>query len=124
MIKKILVVDDDKEWNLVLKMALQKSGYAVTQAFNGKEAVDKVAQDMPDLVLLDVTMPIMSGWEVCEALRADPASKDLPIFILSSYSSPVDIEQGKMHRIKRYLIKPCSLSDVLQNVRDVSNEGS
>ena len=124
MINKIMVVDDDKEWNLVLKMTLQKSGYAVTQAFNGKEAVEKIGQDKPDLVLLDVTMPVMSGWEVCEALRADPSTKDLPIFILSSYSSPVDIEQGKTHRIKRYIVKPCSLQHVLQNVLDVSNEGS
>ena len=124
MIHKIMVVDDDKEWNLVLKMTLQKSGYEVTQAYNGKEAIDKIGQDKPDLVLLDVTMPVMGGWEVCEALRADPATRDLPLFILSSYSSPVDIQQGKLHHIKRYIIKPCSLQMVLQYVSDVSNEGS
>ena len=120
--KKILIVDDDKEWNLLLKMNMQKAGFKVEQAFNGKEALEKIARDKPAMVLLDITMPMMSGWEVCKNLREKPETEKLPILILSSYSNPEDVEQGKSYRVKRYLIKPCLPDTVIQNVRDVFSQ--
>ena len=119
--KKILVVDDDKEWNLLLKIRLQASGYQVAQAFNGKEALEKIEQDQPDMILLDITMPVLSGWDVCRVLREQPKTKDMPILIHSSYNRPEDIEQGKFYQVKRFLIKPCLPGTVVQNVQDVFN---
>ncbi len=124
-IKKVLVVDDDREWNLLLKMRLELAGFRSEQAFNGKEAIQKVNEGRPDLILLDITMPEMDGWDVCKALRDRPDTKDLPIIIISSFSQTEDIERGKSFRVKHYIIKPCSPKTVLQNVSAIlSPQGS
>lgn len=118
-VKRILVVDDDREWNFLLKMRLEIAGYKGEQAFNGKEALEKIGANRPDLVLLDITMPVMDGWEVCRALREQPATKDLSVIIQSSFTRPEDVEKGKLYQVKRYLIKPCLPDVILQNIRDV-----
>ncbi len=121
-LKKILVVDDDKEWNLLLKLRLEGAGYSVEQAFNGREALEKIQEKIPDLVLLDITMPVMNGWDVCKALRERPETKNLPILVHSSYNRPEDLADGKSFQIKRYIIKPCLPGVVVQNVQDVFKE--
>lgn len=122
MSQKILVVDDDREWNLLLKIHIEKAGFTVAQAFNGREAMEKIAADTPALVILDINMPVMDGWEVCQTLRGNPATENLPIMILSSYSQVQDIQRGKSFRVKRYLLKPCLPQTVVQNVRDIFTE--
>lgn len=122
--KKILTVDDDKEWAFLIKLRLEMAGFNVEQAYDGKQALEKIGSNRPDLILLDITMPVMDGWEVCRALRERTETKDLPIVILSSYTQPDDVQQGKQFQVKRYLIKPCSPETVLQNVQDVLNQQS
>jgi CheY-like chemotaxis protein len=122
MAQKILVVDDDKEWNLLLKIHLEKSGFVIAQAFNGREAIEKIDANKPDLVILDINMPVMDGWEVCQTLRSSPSTENLPIMILSSYSQVQDIQRGKSFHVKRYLLKPCLPQTVVQNVRDIFTE--
>lgn len=122
MNKKILVVDDDQEWNFLLKIHLEKAGYGVLQAFDGEAAVKKVMQERPDLVILDINMPIMDGWDVCEKLRADTTTADLPIVIVSSYSQSDDIDRGKLFRVKRHILKPCLPKVVIQNVQDLLSQ--
>lgn len=117
--KKILIVDDDREWNFLLKMKLGIAGYATDQAFNGKDAVDKIAQSRPDLVLLDITMPVMDGWEVCAHLRAAEETKSLPIVIQSSLTHPEDLQRSKSFLVERYLLKPCSPDAIVQSIRDI-----
>ncbi len=117
--KKILIVDDDREWNFLLKMKLGIAGYAADQAFNGKDAVDKIAQSKPDLVLLDITMPVMDGWEVCAHLRASDETKSLPIVIQSSLTHPDDLQRSKSFLVERYLLKPCSPDAIVQSIRDI-----
>ena len=119
MPKKILIVDDDREWNFLLKMKLGIAGYATDQAFNGKDAVDKIAQSRPDLVLLDITMPVMDGWEVCAHLRAAEETKSLPIVIQSSLTHPEDLQRSKSFLVERYLLKPCSPDAIVQSIRDI-----
>jgi CheY-like chemotaxis protein len=117
--KKILVVDDDREWNLVLRLRLERENYIIEQAFNGLEALEKIKADKPDLVLLDIGMPVTDGWKVCGTLRNQEETKDLPVIMISSFNRPDDVLQSKTFRVKRFLIKPCSLDTVVQNVRDV-----
>lgn len=119
-LKTILVVDDDREWNFLLKLKLELAGYRAEQAFNGKEAMNRIAEKgAPDLMLLDITMPVMDGWEVCEAVRAAPATQSLPVIILSSFSRAEDIQKGKAFQVQRYLFKPCSPDSIVNNIRDV-----
>lgn len=98
------------------------AGFKGEQAFNGKEAIEKISQNKPDMVLLDITMPVMDGWQVCETLRGNDETKELPIIIQSSYTQAEDIERGKSYRVKRYLVKPCSPETIIQNVRDVLSQ--
>ncbi len=117
--KKILIVDDDREWNFLLKMKLGIAGYTTDQAFNGQDAVEKIAQGKPDLVLLDITMPVMDGWQVCDRLRSQPETKTLPIVIQSSLTHPDDLQRGKSFSVERYLLKPCSPDAIVQSIRDI-----
>jgi DNA-binding response OmpR family regulator len=116
---KILVVDDDREWNLLLKMQLERAGFHVQQAFDGEQALQKIAEQLPDLVILDIHMPVLDGWGVCERLRAQSTTSQLPIVILSSFTRPEDVERGKSFQVKRYLLKPCLPTVVIKNVRDI-----
>ena len=122
--KQILVVDDDREWNFLLKVMMEQAGFKIEQAYNGKDALDKIAQTKPDLLVLDITMPIMDGFEVCKVLREKPETKELPIVILTSYTQPEDILKGKSYQVKRYLLKPCPPELVIQNVRDIFEQTS
>jgi len=117
--KKILVVDDDREWNFLLKMRLEYAGLNAEQAYNGKEALEKIKHNKPDLVILDIAMPEMDGWEVSHQIRMHKETKELPIIIVSSISKPEDVEQGKSYQIKRYLIKPCLPQTVIQTTLDI-----
>ncbi len=117
--KKILIVDDDREWNFLLKMKLGIAGYMVDQAFNGEQALEKIFESKPDLVLLDITMPVMDGWQVCEQLRQKPETKALPVVIQSSLSNPEDLQRGKSFLVERFLLKPCSPTIIVQSIRDI-----
>lgn len=120
--KKILVVDDDREWNFVLKLRLSREGFSADQAYNGMEALEKIRSAKPDLVLLDINMPVADGWQVCENLRSQEETKNLPVMIISSFTQSEDILKCKTYGVKRHLLKPCSLETVVQNVRDILNK--
>ena len=84
MTEKILVVDDSKLVTDIVRMRLEMFGYEVRLAHSGEEALAKIAQDVPDLMVLDVQMPGIDGYEVCRRLRDDPALDDLRIIMLTS----------------------------------------
>lgn len=85
---KILVVDDEPDVVEMIVLALTGEGFEVVQAYDGLSALDMVESEQPDLVLLDIMMPMMSGYQVCEQLKANPLTKDIPIVCLTSASAP------------------------------------
>ncbi|AOT69047.1 response regulator [Geosporobacter ferrireducens] len=104
--KKILIVDDEKNIILTLKMYLQKSGYETQVAINGIEAID-IAQDyMPDLIFLDIVLPKMSGYLVCEALKDQVSTKNIPIIFMSAKTQREDIEKALAVGGSDYITKP------------------
>lgn len=119
MSKKILLVDDDREWNFLLKLRLEKAGFEIAQAYNGKEAIQMINKNMPDLVFMDINMPELDGWETCEQLRAKTDTENLPIIIVSSYNHSDDVDRGKKFKIKRYHIKPCSPNAIVQSAQEI-----
>ena len=112
----ILVVDDEKDILELLKYNLEKDGYRVLTAQNGKEAL-KLARQNPELVVLDIMMPELDGWEVCKAIRKDPATSRIPIIILTARDSEVDEVVGLELGADDYITKPVKVRTFLARVR-------
>ena len=113
MPKAILVADDDPDILGIVAMSLETQGYTVFKAANGREAVDSAKAHRPDLVLMDMMMPILSGYEaVCE-LKADTDTRDIPIVGLSAKAMTTDMERATNVGIDGYITKPFRIAQVL-----------
>ena len=120
MSAKILVVDDTPHNVKLLADILGMKGYAVTTATHGQEALDKVAADMPDLILLDIMMPGLSGYDVCNRLRADPATALLPIVLCTSLDPGQERVKGIEAGADDFLTKPVSDVALIARVRSLA----
>ncbi len=114
----ILVVDDEPDVTLYLSDLLSRRGYQVIAAQSGAEALQEVARRRPALILLDIMMPEMSGWEVLRRLRDSP-HRDVPVIVLSARSEPGDAEVGLRLGAKRYISKTAGMEQLLAEIRDV-----
>lgn len=106
MTKKILLADDEDDVKIILKMFLESRGYDVCTAFDGLDAIDQARTQSPDVILLDVMMPLIDGFEVCKRLKADPATTKIPIIMLSAASHSESVKKGMNAGAMEYLIKP------------------
>lgn len=116
-IKKILVVDDEKPISSYLHRKLTKLGYLVYIAEDGEDAVNKVFSHLPDIVLLDVKLPKLSGIEVCKRLKTDERTKSTPILMLSAKAQSFEINEGLQAGADKYLCKPIGFQDILDEIR-------
>jgi DNA-binding response OmpR family regulator len=115
--KKILVVDDE-ELNLeFFEVMLSKLGFNVEKAGDGFEALEKVKRFFPDLIILDVIMPRMSGWELLKTLKGDPKYREIPIIMLSALNDVKEKVEGFELGIEDYITKPFNFSEVLARIR-------
>ena len=117
MAQSVLVVDDEPNIRLSLEFLMRKAGFAVRSAADGEEALAAISEDPPDLVLLDVTMPRKSGYEVCEAVRADPALAGVRILMLTARGRDIEREKGLAMGADDYVTKPFSTQDVLARAK-------
>lgn len=118
--KKILIVEDDKFLSLVLKGRLEKEGVGVIQAFDGKEALDVLKKDIPDLILLDLIMPNMSGFEFLEILRQDPQYRTIPVVVISNLGQESDVEKAKSLGVIEYYVKVrTSIDDLILKIKNL-----
>lgn len=113
----ILVVDDDPEVLGTLKRALTKQDFIVTTAESGVEALGILLPNQFDLIILDVNMPVLSGFEVCERIRSDPAYNNVPVLFLTARSQTDDIVHGLDVGGDDYVVKPFELNELLARVR-------
>jgi two-component system, OmpR family, response regulator VicR len=123
MANKIMVVDDEPDVVDLVKLVLESDGFSVVTAYSGKEALDKIDREMPDLVLLDIMMPQMDGWEVYSRIRASPVTKDIPVAMLTAKSQSIDKMIG-LHVVKvdDYITKPFGRSELLERVKRILKE--
>ena len=119
MSKKILIVDDEPNIVISLEFLMKKEGFEIAVAGDGEEALAKVASFNPDLVLLDVMMPKKSGFEVCEALRADPERAGLLIIMLTAKGRDTEVAKGLAIGADAYVTKPFSTKELVSQVRNM-----
>jgi len=112
----ILVADDDPDILSIVSMSLETQGYTVHKATNGREAVDLARQHHPDLILMDMMMPVVSGYEAVGELKADAATKDIVIVGLSAKAMATDMERATDVGIDGYITKPFRIAQVLSVV--------
>ena len=120
----ILIVEDSATQALRLQLTLEKNGFAVTAARDGRAALDALAQHRPALVISDIQMPVMDGYELCRRLKADPALRDVPLILLTSLSAPQDIIRGLECGADNFVMKPYDDDFLLARIRTVlANDG-
>lgn len=120
--KKILLVDDSSTMILMERMALSGGGYQLLAARDGEEAVRTARDHQPDLILLDVVMPKMDGFEVCRRLRSEGATRDIPIIMVSTRGEEGNIEKGFDSGCTDYVLKPLNGMELLTKVKSLLGE--
>lgn len=113
----VLVADDDFDNRAILRAALEAAGWRVAEAADGQEAVAAAARGGLDLILLDMSMPGLSGWEAAKRIRLDPASDGVPILAFTAHAMPGDAVKARAAGCDDYVSKPCVPRDVVAKVR-------
>ncbi len=116
--RKILCVDDSNVVLLIEKLILAKSDYQLITAATGREAVDKAKREKPDLILLDVVMPVMDGFEACRHLRADAETRAIPIIMVTTRGEAPSVEQAYVIGCNDFVTKPIDGVELLAKVRN------
>lgn len=124
MTHKILIADDEPNIVISLEYLLRREGYAVQVARDGQEALEAIARDRPDLVLLDVMMPHKSGFEVCQAVRSDPAMAETRILMLTAKGRETDVAKGMALGANAYMTKPFSTRELVLKVAELLGGGA
>lgn len=119
MPKKILAVDDERHIVRLVQINLQKEGYEVVTAGNGREALEKVKSEKPDLIVMDVMMPEMDGFEALEHLKADEVTAKIPVIMLTAKAQDADVFSGWQKGADLYLTKPFNPSELLTFVKRI-----
>jgi len=117
--KKILIVDDEEDILHFLELVLREKGYEVVTASGGHEALTRAQIERPDLVLLDIMMPEMDGWEVLKLLRVDDETAAIPVAMLSARTEARDRVQGLQEGAIDYICKPFSLQELLGKIEAI-----
>ncbi len=122
MSKKILIADDEPNILISLEFLMKREGYEVLLARDGQEAMDVIARERPALVLLDVMMPIKSGFDVCCELRASETLRDTLVLMLTAKGRDTDVAKGLALGANSYMTKPFSTKELVSKVREMLGE--
>ncbi|MFW5886379.1 MAG: response regulator [Bacteroidota bacterium] len=117
IVKKVLLADDSSVNNLLLQDILEEHGYQVVVAESGKKALQLLPKEQPDLVLLDIMMPVIDGFEVLEKIKADEKLKHIPVIMVTAKNSPVDKKRSIDLGAADYIIKPIDVDDTIEKIK-------
>jgi two-component system, cell cycle response regulator DivK len=117
MSKRILVVEDHEDNRQILRDLLASAGYEMIEAGNGEAGVAAAAAEHPDLILMDIQLPILDGYEATRQIRANPALTDIPIIVVTSYALSGDEEKARAAGCNAYVAKPYSPRQLLARIR-------
>jgi DNA-binding response OmpR family regulator len=116
---KILVAEDERDIRELIAFTLRFAGFEVELASNGAEAVEKVSDNIPDLILMDVRMPRMTGYQACEALKENPATQNIPVVFLSAKGQESEIQEGLEAGAMEYILKPFAPDELTAQVHRI-----
>jgi len=116
---KILIAEDEPDIRDLVAFMLRFAGYEVLAASNGEEAVQTASREIPDLVLMDVRMPRMTGYDACRLMKATPSLKDVPVVFLSAKGQESEIQSGLEAGAEEYLLKPFSPDELTNRVKKI-----
>ena len=116
---KILIAEDERDIRDLIAFTLRFAGYEVAAAANGEEAVQLTSKENPDLILMDVRMPRMTGYEACRILKANPDLKDIPVVFLSAKGQESEIQTGMEVGAEEYLLKPFAPDQLTDRVKAI-----
>ena len=122
MAKKILIADDEPNIVVSLEFLMKQKGYDVKTVGNGEDALRSIAEFAPDLVLLDVMMPRLSGYEVCQKMRENPAWAGIRIVMLSAKGRDIEVSKGMAVGADAYVTKPFATRDLVAKVKELLGE--
>jgi two-component system alkaline phosphatase synthesis response regulator PhoP len=125
--KKVLLVDDDVDFCEATKILLESKGFDVVLAYGGREGLEKIRAEKPDLVILDVMMPEMNGYDVCVVLKADPEMKKIPTILLTAVDQEIfrthyTQHMGLMTEADDYIAKPVESTELVKRVEELLNK--
>ena len=120
--KKILLVDDSNTILMMEKFILRNDPYELLSASNGEEAVSKAAEHQPDLILLDVIMPKMGGFEACRLIRENEVTRSIPVIMVTTRGEAANVETGWANGCTDYVTKPINAVELLAKVRSILGE--
>jgi two-component system cell cycle response regulator DivK len=115
--KTILLVEDNEDNRIVYSTILRHFGYGVIEALNGEDGIRKARTEKPDLILMDISIPVVDGWEATQVLKSDPATKGIPIIALTAHALASDREKAMEVGCDGYLAKPCEPRAVVAEVQ-------
>lgn len=116
---RILIADDNQQNRELLEAYLADEGHEILMSVDGRETLDKTRQEQPDLVLLDIMMPKLSGYEVCEQIKQDPATRDIPVLVVTALKEMGDIEKAVAAGADDFLTKPVHRIELKTRVRSL-----
>ena len=116
---RILIAEDEPDIRELVAFTLRFAGHEVTTTSNGEEAVQQASQIIPDLILMDVRMPKMTGYDACRVMKASPALKDIPVVFLSAKGQDSEIQSGLDAGAEEYLLKPFAPDQLTERVKAI-----
>lgn len=119
-VKKIMVIEDDRFLSSLIRARLEKDGFTVLQAFDGEEAIKALKQEKPDLIILDLIMPKVTGFEVLQMVSITPGLEQTPVVILSNLAQDSDIEKARQLGAREYFVKvKISIDDLIGKIKSL-----
>jgi DNA-binding response OmpR family regulator len=119
MSRKVLIVDDEPSIIVALQFLMEQNGYATVVAFSGEEAMEAVAAHHPDLILLDIMLPVVDGFEVCQRVRENPDWNNIRIVMVTALGNEANVTKGLDLGADAYITKPFSNADLVAKVKEL-----
>lgn len=119
-IKKILVVDDEEDFLSLVKYALEDRGFEVITSTDAIDAGIRISKELPAVILMDIKMPGINGYQACEAIKRNPITKDIPIIVVSALSDESDMRKARNIGIVDYFSKPVNIEKLIHRINEVT----